>query len=312
MVTFESISTQILALKAIRGTPQFLFMDGVHYDSLLKVRESVIQFKHQNPDIAEIDFIIESPGGSADDAYKIIRTLRKNFLSVNIIVPFWVKSAATLLSLGGTQIIMDEFAEFGPLDVQLRKEKDDSPDFERESALNDEYSLKRIETRALELYQNMFSVIYEDKDIPINKNELSQQLLNYLAKFYKPLLEQINPYKLGDKKRKLEIGEKYAEKILKLYHPVLPKEKKDFLVDYFINGCPDHGYVIDYDTITSLLDGVQKSSIFGPDYETRLQALSISFMKNFENVTFVGFIEEPAAPSPVEPQQSQINNDQSQ
>lgn len=272
-----------------KNVPQYLFADSINYFSSLKLREDIIQYKDSNKPKDEIDFILESPGGSADEAYKIIRTLRKNFDTVNIVIPFWAKSAATLLSLGGNSIIMDEYSELGPLDVQLVKQREDSPVVDRESALNDEYSLKRIEMRSLELFQTMFSVVYENDNIPINKSELSKQIFDYLSDFYKPLMKQINPYQLGDKKRKLEIGEKYADKILSLYHPQLAKERKDYLVDYFINGCPDHGYVIDYDTIVLLLDGVKKSEIFGKEYERKLTELSLLLMK--QQVTYVGFIE---------------------
>jgi serine dehydrogenase proteinase len=295
MSTLADVFPIIIEMGKIRNVPQFLYLDRIFHPTTVKVREELIKFKKENGNLDQLDFIIESPGGSADDAYKIIRALRKSFKTVNVVIPFWAKSAATLLSLGASTIIMDEYAEFGPLDVQLIKEKEDSPDFERESALNDEYSLKRIETRSLELFQTFYSVIYENADIPINKHELSKQIFDYLSNFYEPLMKQINPFKLGDKKRKLLVGEKYAEKLLQTYHPKLQKSKKDYLVDYFINGCPDHGYVIDYDTIYPLLDGVQKSSTFGTEYEAKLSELSLLFMKNMDDITYIGFIkEEPA------------------
>jgi hypothetical protein len=299
MANQSEVFSIIYELAKIRNVPQFLFMDSIWYQGTVKVREELITYRQDKTNsFDQIDFILESPGGSADDAYKIIRSLRKCFKIVNVIVPFWAKSAATLLSLGASNIIMDEYAEFGPLDVQLRKEKEDSPDFERESALNDEYSLKRIESRSLEQFQSFFSIVYENPDIPINKNELSKQIFDYLSGFYEPLMKQINPYKLGDKKRKLLVGEKYAEKLITLYHPKLPKERKNFLVDYFINGCPDHGYVIDYDTISPLLDGVQKSSNFGSEYELKLSELSLLLMKNTDEISYIGFIKEaPPAPS---------------
>ena len=60
----------------------------------------------------EIDFILNSPGGSPADAYRIIKILHQYYEKVNIVIPFWAKSAATLLSLGGNEIIMDNLAEF--------------------------------------------------------------------------------------------------------------------------------------------------------------------------------------------------------
>lgn len=118
----DKIFSSILELKRIRNnTPQLLFIESIQPKSAIELRQAIITFKSDNPNVEEIDFIINSPGGLADDAYRIIRTLRMNFKTVNIIIPFWAKSAATLLSLGGSNIIMDEFGEFGPLDAQLGK-----------------------------------------------------------------------------------------------------------------------------------------------------------------------------------------------
>ena len=55
---------------------------------------------------------------------------------------------------------MDEFGEFGPLDAQLGKPRDDSPEYERESALNDEYAVNIIETHYRSMYESMFLQVY--------------------------------------------------------------------------------------------------------------------------------------------------------
>lgn len=285
----DEIINHIKNLAKIRNKHQFLFIDDINRETVIQVREKIRELKQKDQQVKDIDFIINSPGGGADDAYRIIRTLRKSFKYVNIIVPFWAKSAATLLCIGGSQIIMDEFGEFGPLDVQIAKEMNDRPNYERESALIDENSLNRIETHSKKMYQEMFTNLYEDEYIRIHKNELSKQIFDYIAKFYEPLLKQINPYKLGEKKRKLDIGEQYASRILSLYNPELSREKRIMFVDYLINGCPDHGYIIDYDLIARFLPNVKKSSEISTEFEKEIKELSSCFMLGKEN-NFVDFI----------------------
>ena len=284
----------INALENIRKIPQFLFLEGVHPYSMFAVRKAVLNFKKENPDIQEIDFIINSPGGSAPDAYRIIRTLRNNFETVNIIVPFWAKSAATLLALGGSSIIMDEFAEFGPLDAQIAKEKDDSPYYERESALNDEHSLDRIETRYKMMYQSMYLDMYENDKISIHKNLLSKQLLNASLKFYEPLLKQINPYRLGEKRRILDLGKDYAEKILAQFNSTISTKKSILLVDYLVNRCSDHGFIIDYNTISIFLgDTVKESKEISAEYANALTDLSGYLIDpNTDDFNYVDFVKQ--------------------
>jgi hypothetical protein len=290
----EEIFSSIYELQALRDNiPQFLFCDTVYPGASASVRKEVLKFKSENEDCEEIDVIVNSPGGLADDAYRIIRTFRNNFEQVNVIVPLWAKSAATLLSLGGSKIVLDEFAEFGPLDAQLAKVRDDSPEIERESALNDEHSLRRIETRFKEMFETIFVRLYEHKKINIPKSELSHQLFKNLSKFYEPLLKQIDPYKLGDKRRKLDIGAQYASRILLQFGSIKDQNHVRLLVDFLVDGCPDHGYVIDYDLIHQFLSNVYKPLEFaGSEYARVLSNLSLLIMEQEPN-DYIGFVIKP-------------------
>jgi hypothetical protein len=281
----------VLALHSLRpDVAQFVFFDSIFPRQMIKVRKAIIEYKKLNPDTQEIDFILYSPGGLADDAYRIIRNLRKNFKTVNVIVPFWAKSAATLLSLGANKIIVDEFGEFGPLDAQVGKPRADSPEYDRESALNDEHSVNVIENRFKILYEQMYIRLFEHKQINIEKNVLSDQLLNNLPKFYSPLLSQIDPYKLGEKKRKLDIGAQYAKRILMQFGEPKDRSLMRELVDYLIHECPDHGYVIDKDVLENFVDNIYSSDTFGEEYQQKLQELSMYLIEEDDD-DFIGFVE---------------------
>lgn len=289
------IFNAILKMKEVRkGIPQYLLKDGIHFGSTIKVKTDILTFSKSNK-VKEIDLIVSSPGGQADDAYRIIRTFRKNFETVNIIIPFWAKSAATLLSLGGSKIIMDEFGEFGPLDAQIGKEREDSPEYVRQSALNDEHSLKRIESRFKEMYEAMYIRIYEHGKINIPKGEVSKQLLENLSLFFKPLLKQIDPYKLGEKRRQLDIAEKYAQRILAQFGGDVNTIKLREFTDYLVNECPDHGFVIDYDMVSLFLQNVYRSDHFGLDYKDALTDLALILLgeDGYNELSFVGFVTEP-------------------
>ncbi len=56
----------------------------------------------------EIDIWIESPGGDAHAAYKLILDLRQRCKRLRAVIPDYAKSAATLLALGVDEIYMNE------------------------------------------------------------------------------------------------------------------------------------------------------------------------------------------------------------
>lgn len=275
----NNIEFLIKEIFKVRNIPQILFHSGINDISTLELKKTIGDYLYTHENIKEVDFIIESPGGSADSAYKIISFLRKSFETVNIIIPFWAKSAATILSLGGSKIIFSANGELGPIDVQLRKEKEDSYETELESALIDEAALITIEERAKSLFQSLFLLAHDNKYIPIQKNILSNQILDFVAKFYEPLLRQINPYKIGEKKRNLEIGERYAVRILSQYHNEIPQELRRFFIDFLVHGCPHHGYVVDYLLMKEVLpEFVITGEQISIEYNNLLTQLSFEFM----------------------------------
>jgi hypothetical protein len=299
----DKLLNLISELGDIRGVPQFFYFNSINPLGAIRLKENIVEFKRnpENSNIQEIDFILNSGGGSPDDAYRMLRTLRKNFDIVNVIVPFWAKSAATLLSLGASCIIMDEFAEFGPLDVQLPKERDDNlfidPD-DRESALIDEISLETIEKRAHKMFLNMFVSIHTNRYIPINKNDLANDIMTYLSKFYEPILSQINPYKIGDKKRKNDIGIKYASRILTEWHPQISERDIDNFVDFLANECPDHGYVVDFDLLKKQLPDIpliesKKLDAKFAGYSEKLTDITLYLLNaDHEEESYIGFVKK--------------------
>jgi len=104
-------------------------------------------------------------------------------------------------------------------------------------------------------------------------------------------MSQVNPYKIGDKKRKLDIGSKYADLILTQYNNVEDRIKKDYFIDFLVNSCPHHGYVIDYDIIKDFLSNVFQASSLSPEYNEKLDQISSFFINLEEDVRIIGFVE---------------------
>jgi len=69
--------------------------------------------------LKQIDFYLETPGGSGEVAEEIVRLLHKNDREVHTIVSGEAKSAGTLIALSGNEIWMTETGSLGPIDAQI-------------------------------------------------------------------------------------------------------------------------------------------------------------------------------------------------
>jgi len=71
-------------------------------------------------DSENIDFYIETPGGSGETAEEIARFLHNKFKTVSFVISGEAKSAGTLLALSADEILMTSTASLGPIDAQIQ------------------------------------------------------------------------------------------------------------------------------------------------------------------------------------------------
>jgi hypothetical protein len=184
-----------------------------------------------------IGLLLESPGGDAHTAYRIARLLqRRSENRLTVIVPQYAKSAATLLALGASRLIVSENAEFGPLDVQI-------PDPQKEeirSALDVVQSLQQLREFALvALDQTMALVVPRTFK---KTDTILPHAMKYVTDFMCPLLEQVDVVDYTGKSRELKVAEDYAVRLMiKNYDPGEAQQIAKSLVAAY----PTHGFVID-------------------------------------------------------------------
>ncbi len=98
-------------IKAQIGGP-FLSIDISDKDGFYEVIRNITG--------SSIDIFIHSPGGSAEATESIVKMIRNKFSDVRFIITGSAKSAATMLAMSGNSILMDDAAEVGPIDPQVR------------------------------------------------------------------------------------------------------------------------------------------------------------------------------------------------
>lgn len=183
-----------------------------------------------------ICLLLDSPGGSADAAYRLARLLRNQCGSFTVAIPRYAKSAATLLALGADRILMHPYAEMGPLDAQL--EDPDREDFS--SALNEVQSLERLHASALVMVDSTMRLL-----LPRTRKRVDTLLpvtLKFVSDMTRPLFEKLDTVHVSKMSRLLKVGEEYA---IRLLQPRYRREEAEVIARALVHSYPDHGFVID-------------------------------------------------------------------
>jgi hypothetical protein len=66
-----------------------------------------------------IDVILETPGGIAEAVEDMVRLLRSKYSHIGIIIPGSAKSAGTIFTMAGDEILMGTSSALGPIDAQI-------------------------------------------------------------------------------------------------------------------------------------------------------------------------------------------------
>jgi hypothetical protein len=190
-----------------------------------------------------VALVLHSPGGDAKSAYMIADVLRRRCGTFVAVVPRYAKSAATLLSLGASRIVMAPFAELGPLDAQVT-------DLEREdtiSALDEVHALDRLHAFSLEAIDRTL-LFYQARSGKKIETLLprSTQLVTDLVR---PLFEKIDTVHYTQMSRVLKLAEEYAVRLLQ---PHYPKRVAHRIARNLVNDYPDHRFMIDQEEASKI------------------------------------------------------------
>lgn len=115
----QYVNQLLLQIEEEEEADLFMYAGPVAPISERQFNECLIKNKQRT----NIICFVTTYGGSADVAYQLVRSIRRNYAGgkFTLFVDLICKSARTLIALGADEIVMSDTAELGPLDIQLQK-----------------------------------------------------------------------------------------------------------------------------------------------------------------------------------------------
>ena len=235
----NSSEPELIAFTNARGRPAvFLFLpESLDLRNVVQLREVL-----GAQEFEELDLVINSGGGDIHAAYQMIELLRLHTKRLYACIPFYAKSAATLLCIGADAIFVDELAQLGPLDTQIYEEKKGGR-AEFTSALNPFKTLEQLQKFSLETLDITVKMLVRRSGMDLD--ECLKHAIDFVRGTTGSLFTQLNPEKLGEFSRALSVGTEYGERLLRRFTS-WDKEKRTRILEKLVHGYPSHDYVIDY------------------------------------------------------------------
>jgi hypothetical protein len=232
-------------LAAVRQHPCLLFVSStIQGQDVVTLRKALGEHQGEH-----LDAIVASPGGDVGAAYLVARELRRRFARLTVYVPLQAKSAAILLCLAAEELVLGALGELGPLDQQYdEKQQADFP--LSTSRLVPFRALEQLQRVAADTYDGLVTRILEKSGM--RPFEACSKAAELTSSLYGPLYAQMDPTRIAECARGLELGMEYTLRLLRRYRPELEGEQAKKIVHTLVHAYPSHGFIIDFEELAEL------------------------------------------------------------
>jgi hypothetical protein len=211
--------------------------DIILFDADLEKPQDELLFECCNqPAYENVLLFLTTAGGNPDIAYRIARYLQKKYRQFTVYVDTYCKSAGTLITLGADEVIMSDNAELGPLDVQILKQDELG---EQDSGLDLIHALEHLKETSYEVFKEFFWTLWREGGGQISTKSALDIATHVTSGLLSPIYHQIEPMKLGQFYRAMEIAEAYG------YRLDTRDNLKPDALHRLIYAYPSHSFVID-------------------------------------------------------------------
>ena len=224
---------------------------------------------------------LSTVGGSPDAAYRIARCIKRHYAVFTLHVFGACYSAGTLIAIGANEIVMSEFGQLGPLDVQLA---DKSEFLGQTPGLDVSQALATLSGSAFDIFTSHFFNLSPGRSI---STQLAREIAATLTQgIIEPIASQIDPLLLGRVDRSMRIAEAYTTRLNPAFRNI----------DRLVRGYPSHEFVIDLAEAHEIFGNVRSPQPAESAFENLLRSYQLC-----PNQHASGYVEQLEVPLPPPP-----------
>ncbi len=216
--------------------------------------------KIQTTATTKLDLLLVSNGGDGIVPWRLVPLFKEYVAEFNVLIPFRAYSAATIMALGASEIVMHRFGVLGPIDPTVT---------------NDFNPIEDKTNRRLGIsVEDVKSYISFIRDtVGINHEE-------ELVKTVEILANRIHPLALGNVERFLLQSRMIARKLLELHTEKDHLHKTDAIIEALASKLYFHGHPINRREAEQL--GLKVASQVPSEVEDAMWALYIDFEEEMQ------------------------------
>jgi hypothetical protein len=238
----------------------FAYVGGIDRPHDDRFIERVKNFRRRT----NVILLLTTLGGDPNAAYRIARCLQSEYETVPqneggggeipskgifyLYVDSRCKSAGTILALGANTIFMSDYAELGPIDVQLRKGDEVG---ERSSSLTPMHAIESLRDLSIKYFEDCFKELRFNQDLLFATKAASEIASKMSTVLFGTIFSQIDPMRVAEFDRAMRIASEYGQRLGR-------ENLLDGGLNRLVAAYPTHGFVIDRTEAREIFRSVER------------------------------------------------------
>ncbi len=211
---------------------------------------AALQQEHGDLSGRRVVLLLTTFGGDPDSAFRIARYIQGTFGSFDCYIPSQCKSAGTLIAISAERLFIGNTGELGPLDVQLRPIDDPAG---RRSGLTSALALRELEAHCLRTFERLAYGVVDGSGGVVSFATAARFASTMTTELLSGIYQKIDPERLAQDARDLQIASAYGERLNKKWNNLLPGGLVRLIESY-----PSHEFVIDIEEARQLFRSVNE------------------------------------------------------
>jgi hypothetical protein len=203
--------------------------------------------RHDRPSRPNCLLLLSTLGGAADAAYRLARTIRRQYRRLTVYVDDYCKGAGMLLALAADELVISDFGELGPLDLA-------SPHAvipgRAESGLALMQGLEALHAQTEASFERHLTRFRSRRSLGMTTRAAIEQASALSIGLMGQVFSQIDPLQIAEADRAIRAATLYVQRLG-------ANHLKEGALDRLLTDYPSHDFVIDREEADDLLRTVR-------------------------------------------------------
>jgi hypothetical protein len=218
--------------------------------------------RREQPQLPNCLLVLCTLGGSTEAAFRLARTLRRDYRHLTVYIDDYCKGAGMLLALTADDLVISDFGELGPLDLVSQRAVIPG---RGDSGRAHVQALRALRAEAESSFEE-YLARFRSRSLAMTSRSAIEQASALAIGLMGPVFAQVDPLHVAEADRAKTTATLYVQRLG-------GNHLKEGALERLLTGYPSHDFVVDREEASDLLRTVRAPTPDESDFLTQIEPI---------------------------------------